>query len=85
MTAPKKSVPMCHVTIGYRGYLLPVDKGMKLVELMQSAFQSDKNYEAVGYNYSIGEQPEVEFCLVKPSQIKQKATNANGQLLIGAK
>lgn len=80
--APKKTVVMCCVTIGYREYILPADKGMKLVELLQSAFETEKKYEGRGYSYYVGDQPEVELALVKASQLKQK-TNDDGQLLIG--
>jgi hypothetical protein len=81
--APKKAVPMCCVSIGHRNYLMPVDKGMKLVELMQFAFETDKGFGERDYTYQIGEQPSVEFSLVKPAQIKPRATNADGQFLIG--
>lgn len=84
MTAPKKAVPMCCVSIDYRSYLMPVDKGMKLVELMQFAFETDPSYGDRSYTYHIGDQPAVQFTLVKPAQIRAKTTNADGQLLIGA-
>lgn len=76
---------MCCVTIAHNDYLLPADKGMKLVELMQSAFETRKDWGDRSYSYHIGEQPNVEFCLVKASQVKSKAanTNAAGQRLIG--
>ena len=80
--ATKKPVAMCCVTIGYMVYLMPADKGMKVVELMQEAFDTSKSYEDRGYCYHVGEQPSVEYCLVKPSQLKQKTTNAAGQKLL---
>lgn len=80
--APKKPVAMCCVTIGYEEYLLPADKGMKLVELLQSAFKTERKYGGGGYFYYLGDQPEVVLTLVKASQLKQK-TNDDGQLLIG--
>lgn len=76
--APKKPVAMCCVSIGYQDFLLPADKGMKLVELLQSAFQVEKSY-ANRTSYVVGDQPEVELALVRASQIKQKTD----QLLIG--
>lgn len=83
--ATKKAVAMCCVSINYRDYLLPADKGMKLVELLQSAFETEKEYVERGYTYAIGDQPNVEFCLVKASQIKARRTdtNAAGQMLLG--
>lgn len=82
MTAAKKPVPMCCVTISYSHYIMPADKGMKLVELLQTAFEADKNYDDRGYVYGVSEQPQVEFALVKPSQIRPKTTNAAGQRLL---
>lgn len=83
MTIAKKPVPMCCVTIGIIGqYIMPADKGMKLVELLQTAFEANRNYADRGYVYDVGDQPEVEFALVKPSQIRAKATNAAGQRLL---
>lgn len=80
--APKKPVDMCCVTIGHRDYLLPADKGMKLIALLQSAFETDKRYGDRGYVYHLGDQPEVELALVRASQLKPKLNE--GQLLIWA-
>lgn len=80
--APKKPVAMCCVTIGYHEYLLPADKGMKLVEILQLAFQTEKQYGASGFVYYVGDQPEVGLNLVKASQLKQKPKDGD-QLLIG--
>ena len=82
MSTAKKPVPMCCVSIDFSYYIMPADKGMKLVELLQSAFQANKNFADRGYVYSVAEQPEVEFALVKPSQIRPKTTNAAGQRLL---
>ena len=83
--APKKPVAMCCVTIGHQDFILPADKGMKLVEIMQSAFDTQKNYGDRAYSYHIGDQPQVELALVRAAQIKPKnqSTNAAGQRLLG--
>jgi hypothetical protein len=74
---------MCCVTIGgYHEYLLPADQGIALVKLLQSAFETEKNYGSGGYFYYIGDQPEVSLNLVKASQLKQKPKDGD-QLLIG--
>lgn len=85
MTTPKKPAPMCCVSIAHSDYLMPADKGMKLVELLQSAFKARRDYGDGGYTYVIGEQPSVELSLVKASQIKARRTdtNAAGQMLLG--
>lgn len=70
MTAAKKPVTMCCVHIGYRGYLMPLDKGTKVVELMQAAFECEQRYED-GHTYLVGEQPSgVSLEIVRPSQIR---------------
>lgn len=73
---------MCCVSIGYHEYLLPADKGIELVKLLQSAFETDKKYGGNGYFYYVGDQPEVSLTLVKASQLKQKPKDGD-QLLIG--
>jgi hypothetical protein len=69
--AVKKTVPMCCVTIGYTNYLLPADKGMKVVELMQSAFECNERFGAGDSQYEIREQPRVGLEIVRPNQIVQ--------------
>ncbi len=73
MTAARKPVTMCCVTLDFKHYLIPADKGMKLVELLQSAFECEKTYEARGgYAYEVREQPEhVSLEIVRPGQIRQ--------------
>lgn len=69
MPRPTKPVPLCCVCIGYQTFLMPADQGMKLVDLMNSAASCKRNYEDGGYRYHVGEQPEVEYVSVKPSQV----------------
>jgi hypothetical protein len=85
LTAAKKAVAMCCVSIGHQDYLLPADKGMKLVELLQSAFETEQRYVERGYIYYVGEQPAVALALVRAAQIKpaRQDTNAAGQRLLG--
>lgn len=86
MTTAKKPVTMCCVTIDFRTYLLPADKGMKLVELLQSAFECEKLYEDRGYAYQVGVQPErVSLEIVRAGQIRQPLTaNPAGTRLLSA-
>ena len=60
MSTAKKPVPMCCVNIDFNYYIMPADKGMKLVELLQTAFKANKNYDDRGYVYGVGDQPEVD-------------------------
>lgn len=80
MSRPAKTVPMCCVTINYQKFLMPADKGMKVVELMQSAFACEESYGERGYVFQPEtEQPSVEYKLVRANQIKAPLK----QLLIG--
>lgn len=79
----KKAVAMCCVTIGHQDFLLPADKGMKLVEIMQSAFSAEKRYGDRAYAYYLGDQPAVELALVRESQLKPKPADLGGQRLLG--
>lgn len=71
--APVKPVQLCCVTIGYQDFLLPLDKGLKLVEIMQAAIACDDKYEESGYVYTTKESSEVSLKMVKPSQVRMPA------------
>lgn len=68
-----KTVQMCCVSLGYSTYLMPADMGMKLVALMQSAFECKRDYDDGRYAYVIGRQPDVELALVKTDQVRAAA------------
>jgi hypothetical protein len=71
--APAKPVAMCCVSIGYRTYLMPADKGMKVVELLQHAIECDERYEGIkGPTYQVLDQPEVAYKAVRPNQIRMR-------------
>lgn len=91
MSRPTKPVAMCFVSIGYGSrLLLPADKGMKLVEILQSAFECDQQFltEDHAYSYVPKEQPSVEFTLVRPQQIRSSeyvsAQKRKPPLLLGS-
>lgn len=69
---------MCCVAIGYQTYLLPSDRGMKLVELLQSAVECERTYD-IGFAYVPGDQPEVTYAVVKASQIKAPSAEHRGE------
>lgn len=67
-TKPKQ---MAFVSIGFGAELLmPADQAMQLGKLLQSAVICQRRFESTAYEYHVGEQPEFELALVKPSQIK---------------
>lgn len=69
MARPTKPVPMCCVSVGYECFLMPFDKGMRLVELMQHAVSCQQDWHEHKTRYVIGDQPRVEFVAVKPNQV----------------
>lgn len=68
--ASSKPMPMACLTIGYRDYLMPFDKAMKVAELMQHAIECESKFEGTGYVYTAKDQPNVEFSLVRPNQVR---------------
>lgn len=81
---PTKVVQMACLSIGYRNYLMPADKAMKVAELMQSAFECDKDWVDHDHVYQAKEQPSVEFAFVKPHQVRQPAPAPKQRLLTGS-
>lgn len=71
MKQPQKSVQMCCVTLGYTNYVMPADKGMKVVALMQSAVSCSEEYEDQQWIYRTDEEPKaVEFKLIQQGQLR---------------
>jgi hypothetical protein len=72
MTTAKKPATMCCVNVGYSNtYLLPIDKGMKLVELLQSAFECEREYGSLHPKYTVGQQPShISLEIVRPEQLR---------------
>jgi hypothetical protein len=67
--ATTKQVQLCCISIGYQDLLMPADKGMKVLELLQSAVSCKRTYEA-GYAYTAEDQPTLGLELVKASQVR---------------
>ena len=68
---PAKPVQMACLTIGYKQYLLPSAKAMKVAELMQDAYECDQHYDDHELVYEVQpEQPRVAFALVRPAQVR---------------
>jgi len=67
-TKPKQ---MAFVSVGFGCELLmPADQAMQLGKLLQAAVSCRRRYADREYEYHVGDQPEFELALVKPSQIK---------------
>jgi hypothetical protein len=91
MNRAAKSVPMCVVNIGYHCELLmPAEKGMKLVTLLQESMLVKHDYHATTRSvYVAGDVPEVLYASVKADQIAMPnatptPTRRKGPLLIGS-
>ena len=71
MSRPVKPAPMCFVSIGrLEQLLMPVDDGMKLVKLLQTAVECERNYGERGFFYvPLSEELNVEFALVRANQL----------------
>lgn len=80
MTAPKKTVPMCCMTIGFDHYLMPVEAGTKIFSLMQKALKCELVFDDKGYFYAVGGAPAVKVEVVSPRQVRP-ATETETRLL----
>lgn len=69
-TTKKQGGAMCRVTIGYQDFLMPADKGMRVLEAMQHAIGCDRDYIGHDEQFIAKEQPRVEFSLVRADQIR---------------
>lgn len=69
MATKPKNEPMCAVTIGYQTLLMPASLGMKVVQMLQSAFECDRDW-GDDREYIVKEQITVEFRSVRASQIR---------------
>ena len=61
---------MCRVTIGYQDFLMPADKGMRVLEAMQNAIGCERNYDGHDESFLATDQPRVEFALVRADQVR---------------
>lgn len=69
-TTKKQCGAMCRVTIGYQDFLMPADKGMRVLEAMQHAIGCDRDYVGHDEQFIAKDQPRVEFSLVRADQIR---------------
>jgi hypothetical protein len=89
MSRAAKNVPMCVVNIGYHcDLLMPADKGMKLVTLLQESIFVSRKYESrIGDKFIAGDAPEVQYSSVKADQVVMPSatltpTRRKGPLLL---
>ena len=68
--AAKPAQQLAYLTIGHSNFLLDASKAMKVAELMQHAIECESKFEGTGYVYTAKDQPNVEFSLVRPNQVR---------------
>ena len=72
--APSKPPQMACVSIGYRNILMPADKAMKVVELLQYAVAVDRSYRDSDDLYVVSEEPlHVSLEFVPTGKIRMPA------------
>lgn len=85
MSTPKSTAPpkprrkaskpfptLACVRIGFEHYVMPADKALKVVELMQSAFTCQPEFMRSGQRYTTTakEQPELQLEILQAGQLK---------------
>ncbi|MFG9451231.1 hypothetical protein ACEP2X_28510 [Pseudomonas aeruginosa] len=68
--ARNRAQQLCIVTLGYQRFLLPQADALKLIDIMSRAAEVDHEYvSGAGYKYTVGEAPNAELTVVRPSQL----------------
>lgn len=65
----KPGEQLCCVQIGFQQLLLPISKGLKVIELLQGAADVQQTY-GERLVYRVGKQPRIELTTVQPSDIE---------------
>lgn len=68
-----KAQQLAAVRIGYRFYLLPAANAAKVVELLSQGIECDDHYGDGEMTYTIGKPIELEYRIVRPSQVRRPA------------
>lgn len=63
---------LCCLTIGYREFLMPADKGMKVLALMKGATECNRQYEQGDYVFEAEDEVCIEYRTVKAAQVRRK-------------
>lgn len=76
-----KPVQMACLTIGYQDYLLPADKAMKVMTLMQGVVHCRMSFDHRPPLYLVGAQPvELELKLIQHSQVRMPSAEVHPAL-----
>ncbi|MEK2642136.1 hypothetical protein AAAB92_27190 [Pseudomonas aeruginosa] len=68
--ARNRAQQLCIVTLDYQRFLLPQADALKLIDIMSRAAEVQADYASgAGFKYTVGEAPEVELTVVRPSQL----------------
>lgn len=84
----KPGQQLAALTIGFNTYLMPTDKAMKVLQLMQESFECERDLarKSVDWCYQLRSRPRLELTIVTAEQVR--AASSEGQqpadrLLIG--
>jgi len=64
---------MCCVTIGFQDFLLPTDKGLRVVELMKDAVSCEKRFFDSQLYFARSQMLELGMTIVSSTQIRKEA------------
>lgn len=78
---PPKTI--CAIEIGYSTFVMPLDKALKVMALMEDSVSCEKHYAEREFRFRLREKPEVTVQTIKPSQCDMPEKLQRGPRLIG--
>lgn len=82
MTRAKRPQQLAAIRIGFSCYLMPAANAAKVVELLSQAVETDDSYGRDGHEYTIGRPIQLEYRLVRLSQVRRSDDEDDGPLTI---
>lgn len=76
---PTSCAAMCVLTIGHVEVLLPAEAGVKVVNLLRGAVRGYSGFDGRARDFEIHEELEVEYCAIKPGQVRMRREPATDQ------
>lgn len=74
---------LCCIQIGYRSLLLPADKGLKAMALLQGALEVNEHYKDGEHTYEIDEPIQLRLEMVRASQVRRAAPQSGAPVQRG--
>ncbi|MBX3660705.1 MAG: hypothetical protein KF740_19900 [Ramlibacter sp.] len=81
-----KTPDLCRIRIGFYSLLLPADKGLKVMALLQGALGCTEKYDTGAHveTYEIDEPVPLELTMVRANQVRRKVEPADRPPVIHA-